>query len=70
MIIDGGTTNKSFLLDLLDRPEVRAGQVDTAWLDRLTAADGHLPVRNAAVGLVAAAIDAFTSTSTASASAS
>ena len=25
VVVDGGTTNKSFLLDLLERPEVRAG---------------------------------------------
>ena len=25
VLVRGGTTNKSFLLDLLDRPEVRAG---------------------------------------------
>ena len=31
---DGGTTTKSFLLDLLDRPEVVAGTADTGWLDR------------------------------------
>ena len=30
-----GTTNKGFLLELLDRPEVRTGEVDTGWLDRL-----------------------------------
>jgi acetyl/propionyl-CoA carboxylase alpha subunit/acetyl-CoA carboxylase carboxyltransferase component len=58
VIVRGGTTNKSFLLDLLDRPEVRAGEVDTGWLDRLTAAREHLPTRNAAIGLIAAAIDA------------
>ena len=58
VLVRGGTTNKSFLLDLLDRPEVRAGAIDTAWLDRLTAADEHLPTRSADVALVAAAIDA------------
>ncbi len=58
VLVAGGTTNKSFLLDLLERPEVRAGAVDTAWLDRLTATDGHLPTRLADVGLVVAAIDA------------
>ena len=58
VLVRGGTTNKSFLLDLLERPEVRAGVVDTAWLDRLTAADEHLPTRLADVALVAAALDA------------
>ena len=37
-VIDGGTTNKAFLLDLLDRPQVRTGEVDTTWLDALMAA--------------------------------
>ena len=32
--------------------------IDTSWLDRLTAADEHLPTRHADVALVAAALDA------------
>ena len=51
VLLDGGTTNKSFLLDLVERAEVRRGDVDTAWLDRLTAADEHLPTRLADVAL-------------------
>ena len=58
VLVRGGTTNKSFLLDLLDRPEVRAGAIDTSWLDRLTAADEHLPTRLGDVALVAAVLDA------------
>ena len=58
VLVRGGTTNKSFLIDLLGRPEVIAGQIDTAWLDRLTAAGEHLPTLHADVGLVAAALDA------------
>ena len=34
VVIDGGTTNKSFLLDLLDRDEVISASADTGWLDR------------------------------------
>ena len=34
VVIEGGTTNKSFVLDLLSRPEVLSGSADTAWLDR------------------------------------
>ena len=59
VIVRGGTTNRSFLLDLLERPEVRAGEVDTSWLDRLTAADEHLPTRHADLALVVAALDAY-----------
>ncbi len=57
VIVDGGTTNKAFLLDLLDRPEVRDGQIDTGWLDRLTATDSFVPTRFADVALMVAAID-------------
>ena len=58
VIISGGTTNKSFLLELLERPEVRAGDIDTGWLDRLTADGRHSPSRHADVALVAAGLDA------------
>ena len=58
VVVRGGTTNKSFLLDLLERPEVRAGNIDTSWLDRLTAAEEHLATRHADVALVAAALAA------------
>ena len=37
VVIDGGTTNKSFLLDLLDRDEVISASADTGWLDRTDA---------------------------------
>ena len=37
VVIDGGMTNRAFLLDLLDRPEIRKADVDTGWLDRLMA---------------------------------
>lgn len=43
VVIDGGTTNKAFLRNLLGRPEVRAGSYHDQWLDGLVAATGHLP---------------------------
>ena len=57
-VIDGGTTNKSFLLALLDRPEVRSGNVSTGWLDRnpFEASAGAAP-RFSDVALVAAAVE-------------
>ncbi|MDQ3608714.1 MAG: ATP-grasp domain-containing protein, partial [Actinomycetota bacterium] len=58
-IVRGGATNKAFLLDLLDRPEMIAGTIDTGWLDRLVASDGHLPTRHADVAVLAAAIDVY-----------
>src|SRR5512140_927936 len=37
VILRGGTTNKAFLLDLLDREELRSGRLDVRFLDRLLA---------------------------------
>jgi acetyl/propionyl-CoA carboxylase alpha subunit len=54
--LDEGTTNQGFLLELLGRPELRSGDVDTGWLDRLQAAGDVTPVRHADAALVQAAI--------------
>ncbi|HEV2058954.1 MAG TPA: carboxyl transferase domain-containing protein [Solirubrobacteraceae bacterium] len=59
VVVRGGTTNKAFLLDLLDRPQIVAGTADTGWLDRLVAGDGHIPTRHADIALLAAAIDSY-----------
>jgi acetyl/propionyl-CoA carboxylase alpha subunit/acetyl-CoA carboxylase carboxyltransferase component len=57
VVIRGGTTTKSFLLSLLDRPELVAGTADTAWLDRTGTTGGGDPERNAAIALVQVAVD-------------
>ncbi|MDQ1661869.1 MAG: hypothetical protein QOJ68_1849 [Blastococcus sp.] len=57
VVIRGGTTTKSFLLALLDRPEVVAGTADTAWLDRTGTGGGADPEQHAAIALVQVAID-------------
>ncbi len=54
VVVEGGTTNRSFLLALLHRPEVRDGEFDNHWLDRVTAVDGHLPAPDPVALLVAA----------------
>ena len=54
--IEEGTTNQGFLLELLGRPELRKGEVDTGWLDRLQAAGDVQPIRHADAALVQAAI--------------
>ncbi len=60
VVVRGGTTNKAFLVDILDRPEMRSGQVDTGWLDRLGEVDGNYYVsQGAAIALLAAAIEAY-----------
>jgi acetyl/propionyl-CoA carboxylase alpha subunit/acetyl-CoA carboxylase carboxyltransferase component len=55
-VVDGGTTNQGFLLELLDHEDVRTGEVDTTWLDRLYASGDALPVRHGDVALLQAAI--------------
>jgi acetyl/propionyl-CoA carboxylase alpha subunit/acetyl-CoA carboxylase carboxyltransferase component len=57
-VVAGGTTNRSFLLTLLDRPEVRDGNVDNQWLDTLSAAGGHLPAADP-VAVLQAAVEAY-----------
>src|SRR6185369_1329622 len=57
VVVAGGTTNKSFLLDLLDRREVRDGDVTTGWLDSVTGDDVG-PRRLGGLALLAAAVEA------------
>ncbi|MGH3621072.1 MAG: biotin/lipoyl-containing protein, partial [Sciscionella sp.] len=57
VVIDGGTTNKAFLLDLLDRREFVSGKVDTTWLDTMMA-DGYTPPRRLDIALLATAVEA------------
>ena len=58
VLVRGGTTNRAFLLDLLNHPTVIAGDCDTGWLDRLTADGGYRFDTAGEVALIAAAIDA------------
>lgn len=64
VVIEGGATNKSFVLDLLDQPEVTdgncgAGWADTGWIDRVRA-QGRLAAReHSGVALVTAAVRAY-----------
>ncbi len=56
-IIEDGTTNRAFLLALLDRPEFRSGQVDINWLDRLGVSGDMESFHGADVALLQAAIE-------------
>ncbi len=58
LVVEGGTTNKSFVLGLLERPEVLEGTMDNRWLDRMTATGEHLP-RADRIALLVAAVEAF-----------
>ena len=59
VVVRGGTTNRAFLLGLLDRDEVSRGEYDTGWLDRLTAKGAHVPRDGGEVALLAAAVEAY-----------
>ena len=59
VVMRDGTTNKAFLLALLEREEVRAASADTGWLDRLAAAGEHVVRRHADVALLQAALDVY-----------
>ncbi|MCD2104589.1 ATP-grasp domain-containing protein [Rhodococcus erythropolis] len=59
VVIEGGTTTKSFLLNLLDREEVISASADTGWLDRIDAGTPTGPTALADIALIAATIDAY-----------
>ena len=59
VIIEGGATNKSFVLDLLNQPEVIDGSADTGWIDRVRAQGRLVSQQHSSIALAAAAIDAY-----------
>ncbi len=62
VVLKGGTTTKSFLLDLLDRPEVISGEASTGWLDRIGSLRGpHELAPHADIALLSVAVDVYES---------
>jgi len=59
VVIRGGTSNKGFLMALVDNPTVRANQVDVGWVDRLVTEGRHLERTGAEVALLQAAIETY-----------
>ena len=59
VIIAGGATNKSFVLELLDQPEVTDATADTGWIDRVRGEGGLVARRGSAVAVAVAAIEAY-----------
>ncbi|QIM20003.1 ATP-grasp domain-containing protein [Phycicoccus sp. HDW14] len=59
VVIEGGSTNKSFILDLLDQPEVVDGSADTGWIDRVRGEGRLVASEHSGVALVAAGIEAY-----------
>ena len=53
--IKGGTTNRTFLLQMLDRDEVRASRLDVGWLDRDQPVRPTVPGDHAGIALLQAA---------------
>jgi acetyl/propionyl-CoA carboxylase alpha subunit len=59
VVIEGGVTNKSFILDLLAQPEVIDGSADTGWIDRVRAEGRLVSHRHSGIALVAAGIEGY-----------
>jgi acetyl/propionyl-CoA carboxylase alpha subunit/acetyl-CoA carboxylase carboxyltransferase component len=59
VIIEGGATNKSFVLDLLGQPEVIDASADTGWIDRVRAEGRLVSHQHSAIAVAAAAIEAY-----------
>ena len=59
VVIRGGVSNKSLLLELLSRPEVQASNVDVGWMERLVAKNQHVSNKHADVALLQAAIASY-----------
>jgi acetyl-CoA carboxylase carboxyltransferase component len=58
--VRGGTTDKAFLTEVLDRPELTARpSAAPGWLDRLVASGEHLPRRGAEAALLASAVAGY-----------
>ncbi|NHA69901.1 ATP-binding protein [Phycicoccus flavus] len=57
VVIEGGATNKSFILELLDQPEVVDGTADTGWIDRVRAEGRLVATEHSGIALVAAGIE-------------
>ena len=59
VVIEGGATNKPFLIKLLNHPAVQEGGTHTGWLDEWAASEQHASSRHADIALTQAAIDAY-----------
>ena len=61
VVIEGGATNKSFVLELLAQPEVvgPGPWADTGWIDRVRGEGRLVSERHSGVALVTAAIEAY-----------
>ena len=58
VVIEGGVSNRAFVLGLLHQADLRAGPVTVDWLDRLAAEGRHVSRHHADAAIVQAAIEA------------
>ncbi|GAA3032605.1 biotin carboxylase N-terminal domain-containing protein [Gordonia defluvii] len=59
VIIEGGATNSSFIIDLLNQPEVIDGSADTGWIDRVRGEGRLVSHAYSSIALAVAAIAAY-----------
>jgi acetyl/propionyl-CoA carboxylase alpha subunit len=59
IVVDGGTTNRAFLLQLLERREMRRSTVHVDWLDDVMAGEEQGLLPHAPIALLNAAIEAY-----------
>ena len=59
VVVKNGTTTKSFLLELLDHPEVINGTADTGWLDRAGLTDKPRVAAHADAALLYVGVDVY-----------
>src|SRR6478609_8452751 len=59
VVVKNGTTTKSFLLELLDHPEVTGGTADTGWLDRAGLTDQARVAKWADAALLYVGVDVY-----------
>ena len=59
VVVKGGTTTKSFLMELLDHPEVINGTADTGWLDRAGLTDQARVAPYADAALLYVGVDVY-----------
>ncbi|MEE8440441.1 MAG: biotin carboxylase N-terminal domain-containing protein, partial [Spirochaetia bacterium] len=57
--IDGGTTNKAFLLELIGQDEIRRGAVNTTFVEQLLEAGRRTARTKPGIALIAGAIDSY-----------
>ncbi len=59
VVLRGGATDKAFLTEILDRPEISHAGAEAGWVDRLVERGEHLSPRGLRGALVAAALAAY-----------